>query len=466
MWCTYNSFQRRWIFVRNHYDLSRRRADPARRASEETKAEGGIGGRRFPWLTCAFIFSLLLGTGTAVYAISAFSSPPPVPKSGAALTNGTDDPVDGAGDEAAGFPISEDEGDTPPVWEDAPDPPAPSGPADTADAQKPKRRRPPDTLSSGQKMRKRSAVGNLSSDGGFPPRRDLEASQPPSPPDSSASGDEGSKAPLFDPPPVRVAVGYPFWMASQAGGSSSEAIPGEINLFGYQLLADGTVNTATESGQREDVRAIRSARRSGAPLVPIVAVNDPDFSQGMLTSQKQRSRTADRLMRWAAERNFDGMDILLGSIAPSEREHLTPFFEELAEKLHRENKRLGLHVLHAAAVTRTEWKRWGQAVDRLKIHPYLPGERQPEDNASLEPIDQLLRLVPREKVIFVFPVQGKNESIRQPDPKGHAAVIPDHEKTKAVISHLAERHPDIDIQLWLLEGVETLNYPAERAQSD
>src|SRR5690606_13679234 len=139
MWCTYNSFQRRWIFVRNHYDLSRRRTDPAQRPPAEAKAEGGIGGRRFPWLTCAFIFSLLLGTGTAVYAISAFSSPPPVPKSGAALTNGTDDPVDGAGDEAAGFPISEDEGGTPPVWEDAPDPPAPSGPADTADAQKPKR---------------------------------------------------------------------------------------------------------------------------------------------------------------------------------------------------------------------------------------------------------------------------------------------------------------------------------------
>jgi hypothetical protein len=265
-------------------------------------------------------------------------------------------------------------------------------------------------------------------------------------------------------PDIRVAVGYPFWMASQAGKSpSGDVIPEEVALFGYQLLADGTVNTAAESGKREDVRIIRSARRSGAPLVPTVAVADPDLLQNLLASQEQRSRTADRLVQWAAERNFDGMDVLLGPIAPSGREHLTPFIEELAEKLRGKDKRLGLHVLNAAAVTRAEWKRWGQAVDRLKIYPYLSGERQPENKAALEPIDQLLRLVPREKVTFVLPVQENKGASQKNDPKRCTGLCPDQVQT--FIPHLLERHPDIEIQLWLLKGAETPG-PKERTKSD
>ena len=251
-------------------------------------------------------------------------------------------------------------------------------------------------------------------------------------------------------------------MASQAGKTSPDAVPGEINLFGYQLLADGTVNTATEPGKREDVRAIRSARRSGAPLVPIVAVADPEL-RNLLASHKQRSLTADRLVQWAAKRDFSGMDLLLGPIAPSGREHLTPFIEELAEKLHGKDKRLGLHVFHAAAATRTEWKRWGQAVDQLKIHPYLLGERQSEDKGPPEPIDQLLRLVPREKVTFVFPVPENKRPIQKTDPNG-VGLYPDRAQT--FIPNLLEQHPDIGIQLWILKGTETSNHPKERTQAD
>ena len=127
--------------MRNHYDLGRRRTDPPGAATE---SEGGsrLGDVDF-LVDFRLHLSLLLGTGTAVYAISAFSSPPPVPKSGAALTNGTEDPVDGAGDEAAGFPISERRKRTRrPSGRTRRIPPPLPAPRTSADAQKPKRRRP------------------------------------------------------------------------------------------------------------------------------------------------------------------------------------------------------------------------------------------------------------------------------------------------------------------------------------
>ncbi|GAA5343876.1 glycoside hydrolase family 18 protein [Planifilum fimeticola] len=446
--------------MRNHYDLGCRRTNPVRRSATEAKAEAfGLRGRRFPLWTTVFISSLLLGTGTAVYAIAAFTPPPSGPKSDAAAVGLADEKRDGF----AGSTNGEDAEDTPPVWEDSPETPSlPRHTDKSPDVQKP-RQRPPDTRSFDRKTQNRIPGGNRSSAGGFPPRREPEEGRnPPSPTDSSASGEESLKHPV---PDIRVAVGYPFWMASQAGKSpSGDVIPEEVTLFGYQLLSDGTVNTATKSGKREDVRTIRSARRSGAPLVPTVAVADPDLLQNLLASQEQRSRTADRLVKWAAERNFDGMDLLLDPIAPSGREHLTPFIEELAEKLRGKGKRLGLHVLNAAAVTRAEWKRWGQAVDRLKIYPYLSGERQPEGKAAPESIDQLLRLVPREKVTFVFPVRENKGPSQKTDPKRSTGFNPDQAQT--FIPHLLERHPDIGIQLWILKGAETSNHSAERAPSN
>lgn len=459
--------------MRNHYDLSRRRTHPGQRPTTEAKAEViGLKGRRFPLWTLVFILSLLLGTGTVVYAIATFSPSPSDTEEDTVKTIADNGRSDNARD---GFTDSwnEKDKDTPPIWEDSPDtPPIPSRTDKSSDVQQPDRRHPPGTLNPGTPLSNHKS-GNTSSANKTPAQREAEKSRrSPSPTDSSRdSSDDGSlESPVPDPQPIRLSVGYPFWMASQVGKSSLRGEgPEEVYLFGYELQADGTVNSVTQAGKREDLQAIRSLRRSGVQVVPIVTGFDRDLLRDLLASPQKRSRTADRLVQWAVDRNFDGIDILFDPAGESTREHFTLFIEELAEKLHRQNMRLGIHVYPATANTETDWKRWGQVADRLKIIPHPPGGKRLEGKESLEAIDQLLipmkRRVPKEKLHFILPFRGdlvsSGGNFQKLHPKGDV-VHPSRIRT--ITQHLLKHHPDIgEIRLWLLGRAD---HPKARAHSD
>ncbi|MFS8514189.1 MAG: hypothetical protein LOD87_10795, partial [Planifilum fulgidum] len=99
--------------MRNHYDLGRRRTDSTRRPATEAQPESiGLRGRRFPLWTSVFIASLLLATGTAVYAITAFTSPPPGLKSDEVLTGKAEDLDDETRDDTVGSINGKEEEDT------------------------------------------------------------------------------------------------------------------------------------------------------------------------------------------------------------------------------------------------------------------------------------------------------------------------------------------------------------------
>lgn len=512
--------------MRNHYDLGRR-TDRSKPPAPEPDAEAvGLKRRRFPlWIT-VFISSLLLGTGTAVYAVTAFNSSPSRPDGDTVLTSTANGSTleEGAGFDD-GFTHGEGEkADTPPVWEDSPTDPNPiSRESDKpSDTQKPKRQQDSttqnqDDLSSNRTTANRengrgrnnilfnrppSLLGAIGAKG-----KNREPTSTPSAPKDSTndppSYDDGdSENPAPTPQNIRVAVGYPFWMASQVGNSSAkDALSDEVNLFGYEFQPDGSVNSMTEAGEKEDVKAVRSARQAGVRVVPIVTSGFvPDRLHDLLASPQKRARAADSLVKWAVDRNFDGIDILFDPIDKSGRENLTLFIEELAEKLRKEGKRLSIYVHPKMTESSKEWKRWGQAVDQLKI--IHPGGIRPDPEEARKQIDQLLTLVKsREKVHLVLLLHGdlgpsgedpfssqdpnsrnKQKDDIQRDPRDEADItddrttVDDDPKIKhyqTMIQYVLENHSDIGgIHLWFLGGAEdpeireVIQHLKERAQRE
>lgn len=464
--------------MRNHYDLGRRTNRPQPPAPEPEDGPIGLNRRKFPlWIT-VFFFSLLLGIGTAVYAVTAFNSSPSRPgdtiladiagSRASGETTGTNDgPTPGEG-----------EADTPPVWEDFPADPNPVllEPDKPSDTQQTNRQDSATRKTAGKKNglllnRPPSLLGDLGKK-----RVNREPAPMPAVPKDFTTdppaidrGDSENPAPTFQN--LRVIEGYPFWRASQVGNATTgDEHPDEVNLFGYVLQPDGSVNSMTQTGEMENVEDVLSARRAGVPVVPIVTANFvPDRFHDLLADPEKRTQTADNLVKWAGDRDFDGIDILLGSVDQAARENLSLFIEELAEKMHKENKRLGIRIHPEMTASLKDWSRWVPSVDQWRMITRLPVGMDSDMEEFVKQIRRHLTLlkkeVPEEKVHLLLPLHGT------PGPSGEAPFLQDPARAAgdqtamdddAMIEHyqtlirdVLENHPAIGgILLWHSGGSE------------
>ncbi len=180
-------------------------------------------------------------------------------------------------------------------------------------------------------------------------------------------------------PRYEVSVWYPGW--GNAGISDYDSLSANASSvdrvmpFWYALKADGSVSPYEWA---EDSKLISLARDKGIRLMPLVTNEfDPARANKMLSSQASRNAHATELTQLAVSKGYDGLDLDYESMQAADRENFSLFVEDLASRLHAEDKKLSVAVHPKTSEPGNwdgpkaqDWRRIGQAADEFEIMIY------------------------------------------------------------------------------------------------
>lgn len=176
-----------------------------------------------------------------------------------------------------------------------------------------------------------------------------------------------------------VSVWYPGWGTSGVSDYDSLRLRShlidEVNPYWYALKPGGAVRPYEWA---EDPRLLSLARREGIAVMPLVSNEfDPDRVSRMLQSRESRERHARQLVQLAVQNGYDGLDLDYELLRASDRNRFSLFVEDLARRLHARGKQLSVAVHpktsepgHWSGARAQDWKRIGQAADKVKIMLY------------------------------------------------------------------------------------------------
>lgn len=141
----------------------------------------------------------------------------------------------------------------------------------------------------------------------------------------------------------------------------------EINPFWYTPLPDGTI-----SADGEDLAQVQAWREAGMTVIPTIFASLWQVIQAPL-----RDQHIENIIALVEDKNYDGIEIDYEGFDPSTREDFSIFIEQLAEKLHANNRLLAIAV-HAkttdegawGGAAAQDWERLAAAVDIFKIMTY------------------------------------------------------------------------------------------------
>lgn len=141
----------------------------------------------------------------------------------------------------------------------------------------------------------------------------------------------------------------------------------EINPFWYTPLPDGTL-----SAEGEDLAQIAAWREAGITVIPTIFSSFWNVIEAPL-----RDPHIENIVALVEAKNYDGIEIDYEGFAATTREDFSIFIEQLAEKLHENNRLLAIAV-HAKTddagawegAQAQDWERLANAVDIFKIMTY------------------------------------------------------------------------------------------------
>lgn len=217
----------------------------------------------------------------------------------------------------------------------------------------------------------------------------------------------------------KIAVWFPFWEDEQAMHSlkNNGALIHEINFFWYDVQSDGVI-TLRPSMEGENAAALDLARKHNMQIIPTIGNNfDPDSLHKLLATAERRAQLADRIVELVTVKQYDGIDINFEPIHSADRDPFSLFMEELAKKLHAEEKLLAVSVYPKTEEPGSyegqmaqDWNRLGRVVDIFKIKGYNYSWGEPGPSTPLHWIDKILTFakqqVPAEKIQLGLPWYG------------------------------------------------------------
>lgn len=230
---------------------------------------------------------------------------------------------------------------------------------------------------------------------------------------------EPPSTPVADP--FTIAVWFPFWDEQQALHSlnkNADTIT-EVNFFWYDAQEDGSI-TLRPSMTGENKTALEIARKNKMKVIPVIGNGfNPDRLHKLLATKEQRTKLAEKITELVTVKMYDGIEINFEPIDSQDRDAFSLFIEELATKLHAEEKLLAVSVYPKTAEPgeyqgqmAQDWNQLGKTVDIFKIKAYNYSWAHPGPNAPLDWIDQILSFgkeqVSADKIQLGLPLYGYN----------------------------------------------------------
>jgi hypothetical protein len=203
---------------------------------------------------------------------------------------------------------------------------------------------------------------------------------------------------------MKMAAWLPFWSSSTASVTLESQPIDSINLFMYELGANGQVGYM-QYAKGENKQVLSTARKRGISILATVG-NTAGWSDydkasndlhNLIARPESRSKLADNLVQFVLKQHYDGLDIDLEVIKGADRNNFSLFMEELSQKLHQQNKKLSICVYVKTSDDDSwdgpraqDWKRLGQAVDEFKIMAFNYSMIKPGPGTPVYWLDQMI----------------------------------------------------------------------------
>lgn len=218
---------------------------------------------------------------------------------------------------------------------------------------------------------------------------------------------------------LQVSVWYPSWERTQAARSlqNHTQLIDEVNLFAYDLQADGSIKSRTEEEVSND-EAVQIAQANGIRVLPTVGNQfSPSMLHEVLKDEEKRRLAMENILQLIHDNGYDGVEIHVQPIFDKDRDLFSLWVEELASKLHKQKLWLSISVYPKLqdpgsypVQKAQDWKRLGKSVDSLKILAYNYSWGQPGPMTPLTWIDDILTFaksqVPSHKIYLGLPWYG------------------------------------------------------------
>lgn len=207
--------------------------------------------------------------------------------------------------------------------------------------------------------------------------------------------------------------------ASLKRAAAAQAVD-EVDFVWYLSQADGSV-----TAEHEDLDLVRDTRRRDIQAFATVVNRAPggDFDGAIaariLADEESRTRHVEALVDLVLDKGYDGLDLDWELVRPEDRDRFSAFVEELAGKLHDEDRLLAIAVFPKDSEPGrwdtqkgADYARLGAAVDEFKVmtYSYSGGWSDPGPQTPLAWARRMLRFaasqVPPEKVLMGVPFYG------------------------------------------------------------
>jgi len=236
-------------------------------------------------------------------------------------------------------------------------------------------------------------------------------------------------------PDIPLDAWAPYWTLDASNDAAEERLPSmrEISPFWYN--ATGVTDITIDPNA--DVDATRSflaeARASGASIVPsIVDALPAGEMAAILADSETRRDHINTIVSFADDGDFDGIDLDYEQFAfadgreswPETRPNWVTFVEELARRLHAEDRTLTVSIPPVYDDQRSPVSGYwvydhgaiSEHVDRIRIMAYDFSVAEPGPIAPLDfvqrSIDGVLATeAPAEKIVLGLPVYGRNWAV-------------------------------------------------------
>lgn len=214
-----------------------------------------------------------------------------------------------------------------------------------------------------------------------------------------------------------------------------------VSPFWYELSQTGKIEKFTGA---EDDDVLKTLEKHEIKISPIIS---NEFNRqplgNIISNTKLRQDHIEQILNLAEK--YDGISLNYENLNQEDRENFTNFVEELANKLHQNDKSLTVH-LHAKTEEpgtwngpkSQDWKALGQACDKLKImaYDYSWSTSSPGPIAPTNWVEQIItyakEVIPEEKIVLGIPLYGYDWTFSNNKWEGEGIT---YSQSKALIQH-------------------------------
>lgn len=238
--------------------------------------------------------------------------------------------------------------------------------------------------------------------------------------------------PKYDPGPFNVHAWVPGWELDDAVDEFAPRanLFHQVSPFWYQVTGLTTIQFFDQTDEERVADFLDQAGERGVPLVPTLTDGTaPGVLASILADPKSRTQHVDAIVAFAAEHDFDGVDLNYENFAfddgrdtwATTRPNWVVFVTELSDRLHADGRLLTVSVPPVYDDERTEdsgyWVYdYGGIVDHVDAIRIMAYDFSTSDPGPISPLDWIRDIIDGstdaaggpEKLVLGIPMFGRN----------------------------------------------------------